>query len=92
MWKLGGKVFAICDWSDGESAVSFKVSDLAFEVLNDMPGIRPAPYLASRGMKWVQVYKDPGLPDEELKAHIEASYDMINAKLTKKLRTNLGLD
>ncbi len=92
VWKLGGKVFAICGWSDGESAVSFKVSDLAFEVLSDMPGIRLAPYLASRGMRWVQVYKDPGLPDEELKAHIEASYDMINAKLTKKLRTNLGLD
>ena len=90
--QFGGKVFAICGWSDGESAVSFKVSDLAFEVLSDMPGIRPAPYLASRGMKWVQVYEDPGLPDVELKAHIEASYEMIKAKLTKKLRTNLGLD
>ena len=92
VWKLGGKVFAICGWSDGESAVSFKVSDLAFEVLSDMPGIRSAPYLASRGMKWVQVYEDPGLPDVELKAHIEASYEMIKAKLTKKLRTDLGLN
>lgn len=91
VWKIGGKVYAVCGWSDGDSAVSFKVSDLAFEVLSDMPGIRPAPYLASRGMKWVQVYADPGLPDDELKAHLKASYDMIVAKLTKKLRSELGL-
>ena len=91
VWKLGGKVFAVCGWSDGESAVSFKVSTLAFEVLSDMPGIRPAPYLASRGMKWVQVYGDPGLPDDELKAHLVASYEMIKAKHTKKLRAELGL-
>lgn len=91
VWKLGGKVFAVCGWSDGTSAVSIKVTELGFEVLSDMPGIRPAPYLASRGMKWVQIYGDPGLPDAELKAHIEASYVMIKAKLTKKLRAELGL-
>ncbi|MGB7318372.1 MAG: MmcQ/YjbR family DNA-binding protein [Planktotalea sp.] len=91
VWKLGGKVFAVLGWADANSAVSFKVTELAYEILSDMPGIRPAPYLASRGMKWVQVYGDPGLPDEELKAHIEASYEMIKAKLTKKLRSELGL-
>lgn len=91
VWKLGGKVYAVVGWSDGDAAVSFKVSDLAFEVLSDMPGIRPAPYLASRGMKWVQVYGDPGLPDDELKAHLEASYELIKAKLTRKLRAELGL-
>ncbi len=91
VWKIGGKVYAILGWADGASAVTFKVSELAYEVLSDMPGIRPAPYLASRGMKWVQVYDDPGLPDDELKAHIKASYEMIAAKLTKKLRGELGL-
>ena len=91
VWKIGGKLFAVCGWSDGASAVTFKVSDLAYEVLSDMPGIRPAPYLASRGMKWIQVYDDPGLPDDELKAHIAASYEMIKEKLPKKLRVSLGL-
>lgn len=91
VWKLGGKVFAICGWADGRDAVSFKVSDLAFEVLSDMPGIRPAPYLASRGMKWVQVYGEPGLPEAELCAHLKASYDLIGAKLTKKLQKEFGL-
>ena len=34
---------------------------------------------------------DPGLPDTELMAHLNASYEMIKAKLTKKLSSELGL-
>ena len=52
VWKVGGKVFAIGGWSDGDGlAVSFKVSEMAFDILKEQPGLRPAPYLASRGMK-----------------------------------------
>ena len=91
VWKVGGKLFAVCGWNDGKDAFTFKASDIAYEVLGDQPGIRPAPYLASRGMKWLQVHDDPGLSDEELKNHIILSYDMVVAKLTKKLRADLGL-
>ena len=91
VWKIGGKVFAIGGWADGRDAFTFKCSDIAFEVLQDTPGIRPAPYLASRGMKWLQHYMAPGLSDPELKAHITASNDMIAATLTKKKRAELGL-
>jgi predicted DNA-binding protein (MmcQ/YjbR family) len=31
------------------------------------------------------------LPEAELYAHLKASYEMIKAKLTKKLRAELGL-
>ena len=91
VWKIGSKLFAVCGWSDGADAFTFKVTDLAYEILPDMPGLRPAPYLASRGMKWVQHYADPGLSDEELKRHIQISYDLVCAKLTKKQRAELGL-
>ena len=91
VWKAGPKVFAICGWNDGKDAFTFKVSDIAWEILPDMPGLRPAPYLASRGMKWIQHYDEPGLSDTELKAHIRASYDMVAAKLTKKIRSELGI-
>jgi len=91
VWKVGDKVYAICGWADGAAAFTFKVSDLAFEILPDMEGVRPAPYLASRGMKWVQHYAEPGLSDHELRNHITYSYEMIVAKLTKKKRTELGL-
>ena len=91
VWKVGPKVFAICGWNEGRDAFTFKASDIAYEVLQDQPGIRPAPYLASRGMKWLQVYDTPGLSDDALQEHIVASYDMVVQKLTKKMRTELGL-
>ncbi|SHE49315.1 Predicted DNA-binding protein, MmcQ/YjbR family [Litoreibacter ascidiaceicola] len=91
VWKVGPKLFAVGGWADGADAFTFKVSDIAWEILPDMPGLRPAPYLASRGMKWIQHYKPPGLSDAELEAHIRASYDMVAAKLTKKARAELGI-
>ena len=62
MWKVGGKVFAICGWGAGDVAgITFKTSLIAFEILSEMPGLRPAPYLASRGLSWIQRHGEPGL-------------------------------
>lgn len=91
VWKIGGKVFAICGWAEDVDAFTFKVTPLAYEVLSDMPGLRPAPYLASRGMKWIQHYAEPGLSDTELETHITVSYDLVVEKLTKRLRGELGV-
>lgn len=92
VWKIGGKVFAICGWSDDADAFTFKTGEIGFEILSGMPGLRPAPYMASRGLKWIQHYRAPGLEDTELRAHIRASYEMIAAALPRKARTRLGLD
>lgn len=91
VWKVGTKVFAICGWNDGRDAFTFKVTHIAFEVLQDHPGIRPAPYLASRGMKWLQQYDTPGLSDAELKDHIGLSYDLVAVGISKKKRRELGI-
>lgn len=91
VWKVGGKLFAVGGWADGADAFTFKVTPLAYEVLSDMPGLRPAPYLASRGMKWIQHYEAPGLSDAELEAHLTVSYELVIENLTKKLRAELGL-
>ncbi|VAV88786.1 Mll3428 protein [hydrothermal vent metagenome] len=91
VWKVGIKVFAICGWNDGRDAFTFKASQIAFEVLRDHPGIRPAPYLASRGLKWLQVYGQPGLSDPELRDHLVMSYHLAAANLTKKMRRELGV-
>jgi len=91
VWKVGGKVFALCGRTEGRDAFTFKCSDIAFEVLQEMPGIRPAPYLAARGLKWLQQYAAGGLCDAELEAHIKASYDLVKAKLTQKMQAQLGL-
>ena len=68
VWKVGGKVFAIGGWEEaGEQRFTFKTSDIAFEILKERRGLRPAPYLASRGLKWIQHYARPGLSDRALK-------------------------
>jgi len=91
VWKVGGKVFVIAGWGEGEDlAVTFKVSDIAFEILQDLPGLRPAPYLASRGFKWIQNYQPSGLSDDDLRDFISKSHELVAAGLTKKLQRELG--
>ena len=71
VWKVGGKVFAIGGWEVNDStAFSFKTSEFDFNVLKDQPGFRPAPYLASRGMKWIQNFE----ADDELEALLRESH------------------
>lgn len=91
VYKVGGKVFAIIGMGETGNTITFKASEIAFEVLSDSPGLRPAPYMASRGLKWIQHYDEPGLSDDSLKDHIRASYDMVVAGLTRKKRTELNL-
>ena len=92
VWKVGGKVFAIGGWDDNEPRFTFKVSELGYEILRDQPGLRPAPYLASRGLKWIQHYERPGLSKKELKDYIRQSHEIVSQGLTKKKRRELGLD
>ncbi len=92
VWKIGAKVFAIAGWLDGdELGVTFKVSELSFEILKEQPGCRPAPYLASRGMKWIQRTGNETLNDTELCDYLRQSYAIVGRGLTKKLQRELGL-
>ena len=92
VWKVGGKVFAIGGWDEGRQAhITFKTSDVAFELLKEQPGLRPAPYLASRGMKWIQHYAKPGLSDRDLERYLQESHRIVALGLSKKRRRELGL-
>jgi predicted DNA-binding protein (MmcQ/YjbR family) len=91
VWKVGGKVFAIGGLTEGEPSFTFKVSDFSYDVLEDQPGLRPAPYLASRGLKWIQHYAKPGLSDDGLKSYIKQSHHIVSQGLSKKKQRELGL-
>jgi predicted DNA-binding protein (MmcQ/YjbR family) len=91
VWKVGGKVFAIGSWGDPLAGITFKVTPLGFEILREQPGLRPAPYLASRGMKWIQHYARPGLSGRELKQYLRLSHSLVAQGLPKKTRAALGL-
>ncbi|NKB29443.1 MAG: MmcQ/YjbR family DNA-binding protein [Rhodobacteraceae bacterium] len=91
VWKVGGKVFAIIGWNDGNPAITFKTGEIGFEVLSNQPGLRPAPYMASRGLKWIQAFDSNSLSDDDLHAYVKTSYDMIARALTKARRAEIGL-
>jgi predicted DNA-binding protein (MmcQ/YjbR family) len=91
VWKVGGKVFAIGHGRDDEVTVSFKVSDITYEMFKQEPGLRPAPYLASRGLKWIQHFARPGLSDDDLRDYLQLSYVLVGQGLSKKIRMELGL-
>lgn len=84
--KVGGKVF--CLLGDDRGVLVFKVSELAFDGVVELPGIAQAAYFAKR--QWVRV--EPGaLEDDLLKGYIGQSYRAIAAKLTRKQRAELGI-
>ena len=86
VYKVGGKVFAICGLRGG---LSFKVSEIGFEVLTDQGGPgRQAPYLAKG--QWVIVDLDD-VEIEDAAGWLTSSHALIAAKLTRKVRTELGL-
>jgi len=93
VWKVGGKVFAIGGWEkEDKSAYTFKTSESDFLFLSDEPGYRPAPYFASRGMKWIQQFDMTLTEDEELKYYLKESYRIVSLGLTKKKQKELGLN
>ncbi|NRB40328.1 MAG: MmcQ/YjbR family DNA-binding protein [Pseudomonadales bacterium] len=93
VWKVGGKVFGIGGWEKtDEPAFTFKASELNFDVLSDQQGFRPAPYMASRGMKWIQQYESADKSDEELEYYLKESHRIVSLGLTKKKQKELGLN
>lgn len=85
-YKVGGKMFALVG---GEGGVSFKVSDIAYEVLTESGHARPAPYLARA--RWVNLPDPAAWPDDELGEHLAIAHGIVAAKLTKTARAALGL-
>jgi predicted DNA-binding protein (MmcQ/YjbR family) len=92
VWKIGSKVYAIAGWNDGPAiAVTFKCSPASYEILAEQAGLRPAPYLASRGMKWIQRTDNRSLDDAGLKSYIAESYRIVARGLPKRRQKELGL-
>lgn len=91
VWKIGGKVFAIHPGLGEENihTLSFKCSELNFQILCELEGIIPAPYLA-RG-NWVQIVTKAAMSNEDVKDYIKSSYGIISRKLTKIMQGDLGL-
>jgi predicted DNA-binding protein (MmcQ/YjbR family) len=90
VYSVGGKMFAVAGHEgDAHPRYSFKVSDLAFEMLTEQGIAVPAPYLARA--KWVQLTAADALPDGELASYLAEAHRIVAGKLTMKVRAGLGL-
>lgn len=78
-------MFAIGGWTDAGIGVVFKAGELVFEALRDAQGFRPAPYMASRGLCWLQHVGADG-PDEDVLDPVRASYGRVVAGLPRAKR------
>ena len=86
--KVGGKIFALLDRDPGE--IWLKVSPMAYDLLTELDGIRPAPYFARAS--WVAIGPDSPLGDDDLVAYLKEAHRLIASKLTRKLKAELGLE
>jgi len=84
LFKVHGKMFAVTPLEPAPVCLSFKCSDQAFAELTERPGIIPAPYLARAN--WVALEKRDAIKREELTELLRASYELVVAKLPRKLR------
>lgn len=92
VWKVGEKVFAIGGWSDNDRPyVTFKCSPESYDILKEQDGLRPAPYFATRGMKWIQMIAEEELDSEGLKLYLKQSHKLAAKTLSKKRQKELGL-
>lgn len=89
VYKVGGKMFAVLGPGVTRGAsMSFKCSELSFELLTGRRGIIPAPYLARA--KWVCLETLSALDDDELKARLKEAHRLIFEKLTRKARAEIA--
>jgi predicted DNA-binding protein (MmcQ/YjbR family) len=72
---------------DGPFKASFKCDDEDFFTLTERKEIIPAPYLARN--KWVMVESDKVLNKKEWEYFIRKSYDLILARLPKKIQSEI---
>ena len=85
---IGKKMFAAVVLDAASSVkVSFKCTPEMFAELTERADIIPAPYAARH--HWVALQRYDALSTKELKTRIKDSYEMVFAKLPKKVRQSL---
>jgi predicted DNA-binding protein (MmcQ/YjbR family) len=87
VFKVGGKMFAVTPLEPRPVVLSFRASPEMFADLTERPHIIPAPYLARA--KWVALESRSAIPQNELASLLRSSYDLVVAKLPKKIRDSL---
>jgi predicted DNA-binding protein (MmcQ/YjbR family) len=89
VFKVGGKMFAIVPLEPADRWLSFKCTQAEFVDLIERPGIVPAPYLARA--YWVALENEAGLTRAEIERLLLQAYDVVFAKLPRKIQAKIIL-
>jgi len=89
LFRISGKIFAVASLETTPVHISLKCTPEEFGELVEREGIIPAPYMARN--HWVQLERPDAVSRTELKRLIRDSYNMVAAKLPKKIKLQLGL-
>ena len=84
LFKVGGKMFAVTRLEPAKVWLSLKANPENFAELTERPGVIPAPYLARA--KWIALESPDAFPDPELAQLLRESYELVRAKLPRKIR------
>ena len=91
LYKVGGKMFVITSMlQTSQLLLSLKADPETFAELTEREGIIPAPYLARN--KWIAIERTARIKPAEVKELIKNSYELVAAKLPKKVKKDLGLE
>src|SRR5882762_3193760 len=88
LFKVGGKMFAAAPLEPAHVCLSFKASPENFAELTERPHVIPAPYLARA--QWVALETRDAVPRNELAGLLRESYELVAAKLPRKIRESLS--
>ncbi len=90
VFKVAGKMFALCSLSDYAGGVALKCDpERAVELREQYPAIQPGYHMSKK--HWNTVYPEAFLPMGLLPELIDHSYDLVVQGLPKKLRLELSL-
>lgn len=88
VYKVVGKMFALVAWQEDPLHVSLKCEPGQAMFLRDMyPAVRPGYHMNKT--HWNTVALDGTVPDEEVLAMIDDSYDLVVKGLTRAQREDL---
>ena len=88
-FNIGGKMFLVTSLTNQPLTFSFKATDDDFAELSHQPGFIPAPYMARH--KWILCEDAAAVPQQQFENLARQSYDLVKAKLPKKLQKELEI-
>ncbi len=90
VFKVAGKMFALCSLSDYAAGVALKCDpERAVELREQYPAIKEGYHMSKK--HWNTVLPEAFLPMGLMTELIDHSYDLVVAGMTKKVRAELGL-